>query len=142
MQQQRGLYYAFAVLVYGFLSIIVAITVFHIMNTIDLGVSARTRQYGVMRAIGMSGRQLTRMVAAEAAAYAAGGVALGCALGLALHWFLYSSLVTRTFGVPWSVPWPELALIAGVILLTTALSVRGPVRRLRALPIVETLTVQ
>ena len=69
-------------------------------------------------------------------------VALGCALGLALHWFLYSSLVTRTFGVPWSVPWPELALIAGVILLTTALSVRGPVRRLRALPIVETLTVQ
>lgn len=78
----------------------------------------------------------------KAVAYAAGGVLLGCALGLALHWFLYSSLVTRTFGVPWSVPWPELALIAGVILLTTALSVRGPVRRLRALPIVETLTVQ
>ena len=90
----------------------------------------------------MSGRQLTRMVAAEAVAYAAGGVLLGCALGLWLHWFLYSSLVTRTFGTAWTVPWPELALIAGVILLTTALSVRGPVRRLRALPIVETLTVQ
>ncbi len=125
-------------LVYGFLSVIVAITMFHIMNTVRLGVAARTRQYGALRAIGMSGRQLTRMVAAEAVAYAAGGVLLGCALGLALHWFLYSSLVTRTFGVPWS----ELALIAGVILLTTALSVRGPVRRLRALPIVETLTVQ
>mgnify|MGYP003377739388 CR=1 FL=1 len=119
-------------LVYGFLSVIVAITMFHIMNTVRLGVAARTRQYGALRAIGMSGRQLTRMVAAEAVAYAAGGV------GLALHWFLYSSLVTRTFGVPWS----ELALIAGVILLTTALSVRGPVSRLRALPIVETLTVQ
>ena len=125
-------------LVYGFLSVIVAITMFHIMNTVRLGVAARTRQYGALRAIGMSGRQLTRMVAAEAVAYAAGGVLLGCALGLALHWFLYSSLVTRTFGVPW----PELALIAGVILLTTALSVRGPDRRLRALPTVETLTVQ
>lgn len=88
-------------LVYGFLSVIVAITMFHIMNTVRLGVAARTRQYGALRAIGMSGRQLTRMVAAEAVAYA-----------------------------------------AGVILLTTALSVRGPVRRLRALPIVETLTVQ
>ena len=141
-RQQRGLYYAFSVLVYGFLSVIVAITMFHIMNTVRLGVAARTRQYGALRAIGMSGRQLTRMVAAEAVTYAAGGVLLGCALGLALHWILYSSLVTRTFGVPWSVPWPELALIAGVILLTTALSVRGPVRRLRALPIVETLTVQ
>lgn len=91
-------------LVYGFLSVIVAITMFHIMNTVRLGVAARTRQYGALRAIGMSGRQLTRMVAAEAVAYAAGGVLLGCALGLALHWFLYSSLVTRTFGVPWSVP--------------------------------------
>lgn len=39
-QQQRGLYYAFATLVYGFLSIIVAITIFHIMNTISMGVSA------------------------------------------------------------------------------------------------------
>ena len=103
-QQQRGLYYAFATLVYGFLSIIVAITIFHIMNTISMGVSARTRQYGVMRAIGMSNQQLTRMISAEAASYAISGVILGCIFGLLFHWFLYSSLITRTFGNPWSVP--------------------------------------
>ena len=38
-------------LVYGFLSVIVAITMFHIMNTVRLGVAARTRQYGALRAI-------------------------------------------------------------------------------------------
>lgn len=141
-RQQWGLYYAFSVLVYGFLSIIVAITMFHTMNTVRMGAFARARQYGVLRAIGMSGRQLTRMVAAEAVTYAAGGVALGCVLGLALHWFLYSSLVTRTFGTPWSVPWPELGLIAAVILLTTALSVRGPARRLRSMSITDALTAQ
>ena len=43
VQQQRNLYRAFAVLVYGFLSIITAITVFHIMNTIHMGVSAKLR---------------------------------------------------------------------------------------------------
>ncbi len=103
-QQQRGLYYAFSVLIYGFLSIIVAIAVFHIMNTIRMGVSARTRQYGAMRAIGMSSRQLTRMIASEAAAYAVNGVVLGCLLGLAFHWFLYTSLITRTFGVHGAFP--------------------------------------
>lgn len=36
VQQQRNLYHTFAVLVYGFLSIIVAITIFHIMNTINM----------------------------------------------------------------------------------------------------------
>ena len=37
IQQQRNLYHTFAILVYGFLSIIVAITIFHIMNTISMG---------------------------------------------------------------------------------------------------------
>lgn len=40
VQQQRNLYHTFAILVYGFLSIIVAITVFHIMNTINMVVSS------------------------------------------------------------------------------------------------------
>lgn len=141
-QQQRGLYYAFSVLVYGFLSIIVAITVFHIMNTISMGVSARTRQYGAMRAIGMSNRQLTRMIASEAATYAANGVILGCLLGLAFHWFLYTSLITRTFGDAWGIPWPELCLIIAVILATTAVSVRGPAKRIQSMSIVGTISAQ
>lgn len=141
-QQQRGLYYAFATLVYGFLSIIVAITIFHIMNTISMGVSARTRQYGVMRAIGMSNQQLTRMISAEAASYAISGVIVGCVFGLLFHWFLYSSLITRTFGNPWGVPWLELCLIVGVILATTALAVRGPAKRLHAMSIVENISSQ
>lgn len=141
-QQQHGLYYAFSVLVYGFLSIIVAITVFHIMNTISMGGSARTRQYGVMRAIGMSNRQLTRMIASEAVTYAATGVILGCFLGLTFHWFLYTSLITRTFGDVWSIPWPELCLIIAVILGTTALSVREPTKRIQAMSIVENISAQ
>lgn len=142
VQQQRRLYYAFSVLIYGFLSVIVAITVFHIMNTINMGAAARARQYGFMRAIGMSGRQLTRMVAAEAAVYAVGGTALGSIGGLGLHWFFYSSLVTRTFGIPWEIPWPELCLIVGIILATAALSVRGPAKRLQEMSIAENISTQ
>lgn len=76
VQQQRNLYHTFAILVYGFLSIIVAITVFHIMNTINMGVAAKMKEYGGMRAIGMSDRQLVKMIIAEAATYAIYGVIL------------------------------------------------------------------
>lgn len=69
-------------MVYGFLSMIVTITVFHILNTVRMGVSARARQYGIMRAVGMSSRHLTRMIAAEAAAYTVSGLLLGWILGL------------------------------------------------------------
>lgn len=141
-QRQRGVYYAYATLVYGFVFIIVVITIFNIMNTIGMGVFARTHQYGVMRAIGMSNQQITSMISAEATSYAISGVVLGCVFGLLFHWFLYSSLITRTFGNPWGIPWLELCLIVGVILATTALAVQGPARRLHAMSIVENIRSQ
>ena len=86
VQQQRRLYFAFAVLVYGFLSIIVAITVFHIMNTIGMGVAAKMKEYEGMRAIGMSSRQLIRMIIAEAGTYAISGIIWGCIIGIPMHY--------------------------------------------------------
>ncbi len=74
IQQQRNLYHTFAILVYGFLSIIVAITIFHIMNTISMGAATKMKEYGAMRAIGMSNRQLVKMIIAEAGTYAINGV--------------------------------------------------------------------
>lgn len=49
------------------------------------GVSARARQYGAMRAVGMEDVQLCRMIAAEGGTYAASGLLVGVAAGLVLH---------------------------------------------------------
>lgn len=62
--QEAATYLASRIVVYGFLAIIGLISLFNIVNSISMSVSARTKQYGVMRAIGMDGSQLTRMVAA------------------------------------------------------------------------------
>lgn len=142
IRQQRNLYRAFAVLVYGFLSIITAITVFHIMNTIRMGAASQTRQYGIMRAAGMSSRQLIKMIRAEALTYAVSGILLGCFLGIPMHWVVYVSLITTFWGLSWSVPWPALGFIICVILFTSLLSCRGPARRLRAMSITEALRTQ
>ena len=83
-----------ALFIYGFLAVIALITVFNIINSIAMSVSARTRQYGALRAIGMSSRQLVLMVTAEAASYAVCGSITGCAVGLPLHKYLYETMVT------------------------------------------------
>ena len=72
-----------------FLAIIAMITVFNIMNSISMSVSARIKQYGTMRAIGMSISQVTKMITAEAVTYAAIGSLIGCILGLPIHKFLF-----------------------------------------------------
>lgn len=89
----NGSYWVFRLAAYGFLAIISLITVLNIVNSISMGVSARTRQYGAMRAVGMEGRQITRMIAAEAVTYAACGTVTGLVLGLALHHLIYAKIV-------------------------------------------------
>ena len=46
------------------------ITLFNIINSISMSVTARIKQYGAMRAVGMDGNQLTGMIAAETFTYA------------------------------------------------------------------------
>ena len=92
-RETRAVYFSFALFVYGFLAVVALIAVFNIINSIAMSVSARMRQYGAMRAIGISVRQLQSMVAAETLVYLAGGLAEGLVLGLPLHYYLYLSLI-------------------------------------------------
>lgn len=94
----RTSYYAMAVFVYGFLMVIALVALINIMNTVNASVSSRMSNYGVMRAVGMSGNQLKRMVTAEAAAYAITGSIAGGVLGLLLHRFFFGLLKKRCFG--------------------------------------------
>lgn len=142
VQQQRNLYHTFAVLVYGFLSIIVAITIFHIMNTINMGVAAKMKEYGGMRAIGMGDRQLVKMIIAEAGTYAINGVVWGCIIGIPMHWVIYVSLITNIWGIAWSVPFIPLILIIAIVLFTSLLAVRGPAKRLQRMSIIENISAQ
>lgn len=55
-----GSYWVFRIAAYSFLAIISLITILNIMNSVSMGVSARIKQYGVMRAVGMGSRQVTK----------------------------------------------------------------------------------
>lgn len=136
----RSTFYAFSLFIYGFLVIIALITVLNIINSISMSVSARTRQYGAMRAVGMDGRQLTRMIAAEAATYALTGCLLGCAAGLPLHRLLYDRLVTAHFPYfTWTMPFAALAIILLFVLGATVLAVYTPAKRMRRISVTETI---
>ena len=76
-----------------------------------MGVIAKTKQYGTMRAIGMSNQQLIKMIVAEAMTYAVSGIILGCIIGLPMHWVVFESLITNFWGTAWSIPIFPLALM-------------------------------
>ena len=139
-RQDRGTYYAARIVLYGFLSIIGGISLLNIVNSISMSVSARMKQYGILRAIGMDDAQLRRMVSAEAGTYAVSGLVVGIALGLVLNRMLYTRLITHYFGAAWQVPWGCLAMIVVVVLAAVVLAVYNPVRRILMQPITATIS--
>ena len=139
-RQDRGTYYAARIVLYGFLAIIGGISLLNIVNSISMSVSARMKQYGILRAIGMDDAQLKRMISAEAGTYAVSGLVVGIALGLVLNRKLYILLITHYFGAAWQVPWGCLAVIVVVVLAAVVLAVYTPVRRILMQPITATIS--
>lgn len=138
----RGAYYSFALFVYGFLALIAMVTIFNIVNSIAMSVSARTKQYGVLRAIGLSGKQLSHMITTEAVAYSLTGSVIGTAVGLTLNYLLFSMIISFNWGDKWRFPFIELVVILALIALSVFAAVRNPIRRIKRASIVNAISAQ
>lgn len=139
-RETKGAGYSMSVFLYGFLTVIALIGFFNIMNSISLSVSARMKEYGAMRAIGMSVRQLIRMIVGEAMTYTFFGVIFGCVIGLPLNRTLFRSLVTSRWGDAWNLPGGELSVIIMVMFASVCLAVIGPAGRIRKMTVADTIS--
>ncbi len=133
---QNG-YLAMAVFVYGFLGVIALVALINILNTVNASVSSRMNNYGVMRAVGMSGKQLKKVVRAEAVSYALTGCIAGSILGILLHRLLFAMLVTSMWGEPWEPPIAFLALTVGATIITAIIAVISPAKKIEKTDIVN-----
>lgn len=109
------------------------------MNSVSMGVSARIKQYGVMRAVGMGSRQVTKMIAAEAATYSFCGTVAGVVFGLLLHHLIYVKVVITHFGGIWKIPFTSIAIILLLVVFSCVVSVYAPAKRIRNMAITETI---
>lgn len=136
----RGTYTAFLVCVYSFLLIIALVTVLNIVNSISMSVSARIKQYGAMRAVGMSKKQIGTMIKSEVLTYASLGCGTGLLTGLLFSKWLYGFLVTSHYAYSvWQLPIAEIAVIIAFFILSVAAGIKAPIKRLNEMSVTETI---
>jgi putative ABC transport system permease protein len=105
--------------VLGLLGISVAIALIGIANTLGLSVLERAREHALLRALGLTRRQLRRMLAAEAVLMSVVATLLGTTIGVGFAWVGYETVVKRALTrAIMLIPWPSL----GVVVLTAALA--------------------
>lgn len=140
--EAQSSYYTGAVFIYGFLIIIALITVFNIFNSMNASVASRTKQYGIMRSIGMGANQLYKMIAAEAFTYAILGCVIGCVLGLPLNRAMFQFLIADKWGIEWTIPISSLLLIVLLCLISAAIAIRRPMKQISKRAIVDIIKSQ
>jgi len=112
---------------YVMLTMAVFVSIFGMINTLVLSVYERTREIGMLRAIGMTRRQVRRMIRQESIITALIGAALGLPLGIFL-----AALVNRAlseFDVRFAVPWVQLIVLTIVAVIIGILAAIMPARR-------------
>ena len=117
----------FLLLLYVLLALSVIISLFGMVNTLALSVFERTRELGMLRAVGMTRQQTRRMVRHESVITALIGAALGLPLGIFL-----AALVTRALGqfdVRFAVPVGQLIVLTVVAVVAGLLAAITPARR-------------
>jgi putative ABC transport system permease protein len=94
-------------MIYGLLALAIVVAVLGVVNTLALSVVERTREIGLMRAIGLSRRQLRRMIRLESVVIALFGALLG--LGLGMGWGATAQQLLALEGLKvLDIPWPTI----------------------------------
>jgi putative ABC transport system permease protein len=124
-------------ILYVLLGLSVVVSLFGVINTLVLSVFERTREIGMLRAVGMTRRQVRRMIRHESIVTALIGAALGLGIGIFLAGL--TSLALSGYGVVFAIPYRSLAIFVVVAILAGVLAAILPARRASKLNVLEAL---
>jgi len=129
---------SFVTVIYGLLLLSIIIALIGIANTLSLSINERTRELGLLRAVGMDRRQLRSAIRWEAVLISVLGALVGISLGLLLSWALVTSLAG--FGLnSFAVPVTSLVVIVVLAAVLGTLASIRPARRAAKLQILDAI---
>ncbi len=139
--EQRAPIDQFVLIIYALLGLALVIAVLGIVNTLALSVIERTREVGLLRAIGVSRRQLRRMITLESVVISLLGTVLGVLLGIGFGVALMRAVRDEGLEVI-AVPYGQMALFLVLSVLVGVLAAVFPARRAARLDVLRAIAAE
>lgn len=129
-------------MLYGLLGMAVVIAILGVINTLAMSVFERTREIGMIRAIGLDRSGVRRMVRLESVVISLFGAVLGIGTGVFLAWAGGSLTAAGLPDYTTALPWPRLALFLALALVIGTLAAIWPARRAAGLNMLRAINAQ
>ncbi|MEO2259009.1 FtsX-like permease family protein [Paenibacillus amylolyticus] len=127
-----------SIFLYGFIGVIVLIAFLNILNTVSTNLILRTKEFAVLKAIGMTQRNVGKMILLEGVLYGLYAAVYGSILGTILSYGIHH-LFKGAVDVGWAIPWSSIVLACAGAIATTLVATAWPMYRLNQTSIVEAL---
>ena len=124
-------------MLYALLAMSVVISLFGIANSLLLSIHERTREFGLLRAVGTTGSQIRRIVRYESVITSTIGGALGIVLGVVFAWLVIQSL--SEFGFSLSIPGVQLVVFMLLAVVVGIIGAVAPARRAARIDVLAAL---
>ncbi|BCB91629.1 ABC transporter permease [Phytohabitans suffuscus] len=129
-------------IIYVLLGVAILIALLGILNTLLLSIFERTRELGLLRAVGLNRRGVMRMVGTESVVMAVFGCLLGIILGVGLGAALSSALIERDFLTVIAIPWVSLIVFVVVAAVAGVLAALWPAWRAARLNVLQAIAYE
>ena len=126
------------IFLYGFLTVITLIGVTNIFNTVTTNMNLRRREFAMLKSVGMTSREFSRMIRLESLMYGLKSLFIGLPLGLVGSVAFYLAF-REQFLLPWAFPWPAMLASAVFVFAVVGLTMRYAMGKIKKDDIIETI---
>jgi len=137
-QESKAITWIVNIFLYGFITVISLIGVTNIFNTITTNMLLRSREFAMLKSIGMTKKEFRRMIRLESVFYGAKSLAIGIALGIGLSYAIYFAF-TKGMEIRFECPWSSIMIAILFVCVIVFCTMSYSLRKINKQNIIETI---
>ena len=122
VKAMNSMFTLIAIFLYGFITVIALIGITNIFNTITTNMELRSREFAMLKSIGMTKKEFNRMISLESLFYGTKSLIIGIPIGCGLSYLIYKALMDGSWSYAYSLPYVAIIIsILAVYILVTCI---------------------
>lgn len=138
VKQQKSVLLVISIFLYGFITVITLIGVTNIFNTITSNMDLRSKEFAILKSIGMTKKEFNRMVNLETLFYSSKSLIFGIILGLIGAYFIHKAFAVKSAGV-FVIPYLAIFISIIFVFIIVSLIMKFSIRKINKLNTIETI---